>query len=90
MLRFEKTSGLIRAPFVVSDCAFWCFIVLSEWTCWCSVLGKRLVSLVLRWSLVVLSGASFRLFDCGLSLDFLVVGVWQVVVVGKKGFERGV
>ena len=50
--------------------------VLSDWTCWCSILAKRLVSLVLRWSLVVLSGASFRLFDCGLSLDFLVVGVW--------------
>ena len=89
----SKTSSLSGAPFVVSDCTFWCFIcdlwldllvlrfgttsgpsgapfvvsdckLLSDWTCWCSVLVKPLVSLVLLlWSLIVLSGASFVLSD---------------------------
>ena len=76
VLRFGKTSVSLVLHLwsfiVLSGASF----VLSDWTCWCSILAKRLVSLVLRWSLVVLSGASFRLFDCGLSLDFLVVGVW--------------
>ena len=68
--------------------------VLSDWTCWCPVLAKPLVSLVLRlWSLIVLSGASFVLSDwtCWCSvlakpLVSLVLRLWSLIVLSGASF----
>ena len=68
--------------------------VLSDWTCWCSVLAKLLVSLVLRlWSLIVLFGASFVLSDwaCWCSvlakpLVSLVLRLWSLIVLSGASF----
>ncbi len=68
--------------------------MLSDWTCWCSVLAKPLVSLVLRlWSLIVLSGASFVLSDwtCWCSvlakpLVSLVLRLWSLIVLSGASF----
>ena len=70
VLRFGKTSGVSGAPFVVSDCTFWCFVCALWLDLLVLFLAKPLVSLVLRlWSLIVLSGASV----CALWVYFLVL-----------------
>ena len=70
------------APFVVSDCAFWCFICAL----WLDLLVLRL------WSLIVLSGASFVLSDwtcwcsvCGLWLYFLVLHLCSLIGLAGVG-----
>ena len=68
--------------------------MLSDWTYWCSVLAKPLVSLVLRlWSLIVLSGAAFVLSDwtCWCSvlakpLVSLVLHLWSLIALGRRAF----
>ena len=60
--------------------------MLSDWTCWCSVLAKPLVSLVLLLpSLIVLSGASSVLSDwacwCSVLAKPLVLLLWSLIVV---------
>ena len=76
MLHLCSLIGLGRAPFWQnlwslwrSFCGLWLYFLVLHLcsligTCWCSVLAKPLVSLVLLlWSLIVLSGASFVLSD---------------------------
>ena len=69
-------------------------LLFWHWACWCSVLAKPLVSLVLLlWSLIVLSGASFVLSDwtCWCSvlakpLVSLVLLSWSLIVLSGASF----
>ena len=72
-----KTSGLSGAPFVVSDCTFWCFIC-ALW----------LDLLVLRFGKTSgLSGAPFVVFDC--TFWCFVCALWLDLLVLRFGKTSG-